>query len=245
MPMLRAQVVHRHRNGLPRDNFINTFHFSADTIDGATANAVAEHVRNAYTGQNLGEASPLWNFFGDQVAITGHEVRIYPIDPVTGANLSGEGAPPIHVEQFDHVGRTTGQWGSVPSEIAACVSFVADAPTSVPIRRRRGRVYLGPWRLDRLAEEAGTERSYITSGYRTTLVRFGQFVRDINVIGVNFVVWSRPFEGRGEVVRPGRTTLPAIAARPGAMYEVTRVFADDAFDVQRRRGERPAARTWG
>lgn len=248
MPLLRAQVVHQHRDGQPKNVFVNTFHFDSPSTSVATAEAVAQAVRDFYVLDVDPLATSIADSFGDQVATVGHQVRMYPISLETGNDERGEGFDPIWVEAFDHVGRPAASVGSsvLPSEVSACMSYRNEESSAVPPRRRRGRVYLPPFSVGNIGEEVGTSRPLIPEGARNLIVGAGVRLRDdatIGALGVQWVIFSRPFEGRGEVPRPGRTTLPAIPARVGSTWPVTRIWCDDAWDIQRRRGEKALNRT--
>jgi hypothetical protein len=243
----RAQVVHAHKDGQPKDAFVNTFHFLDDSdadMTAARAEVVAELVRDFYLTPGTGDTIEPMDLFGNQVAATGHQVRMYPIVIETGDDKRGLGMPPLWVETFDHLGRVVAAT-SLPSELAACLSYRNNSSGAVPPARRRGRIYFGPLKADESQVEAGTGRAFIGAGARNILLNAGRKLRtQSGVIGAPWVVYSRPFAGRGEIVRPGRTTLPALPARDGARYIVEELWIDDAFDVQRRRGEKFVTRTY-
>jgi hypothetical protein len=247
MTLYRCQVVHKHNNGLPRDSFVNVFHVLTDAATDVRANAIAEAVRDFYVMPPSTGGGPLMNLFGDQVAHGTHEVRMYQLDSDNNVTLPEEGSPPQWTEPFDHIDRAfEGANAGLPSELAVCLSMKNITAGGVPPARRRGRIYFGPLVPGVTEEEATNGRRNVTASVRTSLTQKGKDLQAaLEAIsgGTHLVVYSRPYAGRDEVVRPGRTTLPALAARIGQTYRVDQFWCDDAIDVQRRRGERPIART--
>lgn len=238
--LYRLQVIHKHVSGLPRDNFTNTFWMDEDNPVAGTAETLAEAVRDFYTLILSPYTAPLaWNF-GDVVATTGHEVRVSAINVTTGENVDGDGAPPIHTEVFDHVGRTAGANGGLPSEVAVCMSYRNEDAPGVPLRRRRGRVFLGPWSQGMLSEDGSTQRPFVGSGMRNQIIATGARLRD----ATPWCIYSRPFAGRFGAVKDNGDPKPDLPARIGSTYPVQRLWVDDAWDTQRRRGERPVTRTY-
>lgn len=245
MPLYRVQTVLRHVTGLPADASVNTFHVE-DAEGGlvATAEGIAEAVRDFYVTDPAGTSEPLMNYLGTQVSGTGHEVRVYDIDTETGESARFPGAPPLHIEPFDFVGRTVPSTGE-PSEVAVCLSYRNVSATAVPPARRRGRIYFGP--LTRSAVVMGEVDGRVTvSPVVQTALRTAATELIARLIAANaaWVIYSRPYAGRGEIVRPGRPTLPALAPRVGTTYTIDEFWTDDAFDTQRRRGEDPTIRTY-
>ena len=246
MAIVRALAIHKHQSGLPRDHVVNTFHFETSDTGSTNLEVIAEMVRDFWEAVPSGLTDPLSNYFSDVIANTGHEVRMYPLDEATGVQLAGEGADPDWTEVFDHLGRVGTAQGGLPSEVAACLSYKAATPGGVPARRRRGRVFLGPWRLDVLAEEGTTERPYIPAGVRNQLIACGQDLRDAAIANSSpWVVYSRPFAGRFGAVKDNGDPKPDLPARPGAAYNITDLWVDDAWDTVRKRGERAVVRTTG
>lgn len=244
MALYRAQAVHQHMSGLPRDRFVNTFHVvTGGAPSEAVAEQIAEHVRDFYVVNPGGGAEDVADQFSDVVAATGHEVRVYPIDTATGENLAGDGEPPMWVETFDHLGRNIGARDGLPSEVAICLSYKNVSAGGVPVARRRGRIYVGPI-YKGIPVEAAHNRPSVQAGTRTFLLTAAQeLAARLGADGYTWSIYSRPFAGRGVIVRPGRPDLPAIAARPGATYPIEKFWVDDAFDIQRRRGEHAVSRT--
>lgn len=247
MPLYRAMVVHQHESGLPKDRFVNTFHISTPgAVSVADAEALAEKVRDFYTVDVAPATEAVSDQFSDVVRLAGHEVRVYPIDEATGVNLSGDGEPPIWTEVFDHLSRAAkGSRTGYPSEVAACLSYKNTTAGAIPVARRRGRIYLGPLAM-LLGEEGTNQIPRIPLVWRDFFIDAAQrLATALDGLGFSWGVYSRPYEGREPIVRPGRPTLPAIAARPGNFLVIDSFWMDDAFDIQRRRGEAASTRSIG
>lgn len=241
MPLYRAQVVLKHQSGIPANHFANTLWFEeVGAVSAVVAERIAERVRDTYIVAEPSTTSRIVDFYSDAVATLGHEVRMAPIDEVTGVDTRGPGQPPLHVEVFDILSRVEPAT-NMPSEVAVCVSFRNASEASVPVAQRRGRAYIGPF----ISSVSTNEGDGITRPSATLLNTIrGRFAALRSDVVETWVVYSRPFAGRGVIVRPNKPDLPALPARPGAAYVIDQVWTDDAFDTQRRRGEPAAARTF-
>lgn len=244
----RVQAIHAHVNGLPRDSFVNTFHAyrTGGDVDRGDALDVAEAVRDFYTVNVTGETEAMMDQFSDVVATTGHSVKVSIIDEATGVNVDGEGADPVEELAFDHTGRAdAGARTGYPSEVAVCISYRSGAEGGVPARRRRGRIYFGPV-FAAIGVEGTSQVPQIPSTFRDFCLQAADDLFErLAGLGSTYrwCVYSRPYEGRAAGSVPGKPWLGAIAARPGATYPITSFWMDNAFDTQRRRGERATTRT--
>lgn len=247
MPLARVAAIMKHVSGAARDVFVNTFHFDMPVLNAVTAEEVAERVRDFYVIGSGGIDPPLGDFYGDQVAEAGHEVKVWSIDIATDRTTPIPGSPPLWVETFDHLGRMgDGNKPGLPSEVALRLSYRNTDGGPVPPRQKRGGIMFGPPQAVYNVEGAGADqRPRPADLLRNGLLMAGQRLRAANDATAEWVVYSRPFEGRPETPRPGRTTLPELPPRPGAIYEIQQVSVDDAWDTVRRRGERAVVRTVG
>jgi hypothetical protein len=116
----------------------------------------------------------------------------------------------------------------LPNEMALCLTAAADfgadvefAPGSRPRARDRGRVYLGPFNTDAMESSGPGSATVPSPGIIDVIVGAGQFLMDDP--DTEWVVWSR---------------------RAAGVKTVTSAWVDNAWDVQRRRGERPTAKTF-
>lgn len=244
MTLYRCQVRLKHQSGFPRDDVSNTFWM--ESAEGPNvfgkAEQAAEIVRDAYTVLHAPGTSALANFISPVIVATGHEVRVAPIDKATGVDERGEGQPPVHIEVFDFISRVSPTPGS-PSEVAMCMSFRNNASSATPPAQRRGRVYIGPIEQASVQARAGSDIPEPIATLANAVRGAGIFLRDQTIDpSIDWVVYSRPFAGRALTERVNKPPLRAIAARAGQTWPVTQVWTDNAFDTQRRRGERATAK---
>lgn len=246
MTVIRAQVVFNPQGGLIEDRVVNTFHFTGPADpDGALLNTIAEKVRDFYVTPAPAVPYPLSSLLGAQIADAGHEVRIYTLDQVTGDRLSYNEAPPEHVEAFSFVGDARGDTPGIPAEVAAVLTLRNNTVVGVPVARRRGRIYFGPLGDGTITGTSGGADATLAPSLRALIAAGNKLKADIEVAGQAWVIYSRPFGGRGaeEKRRADGTFLPALPARPGTVYPVEQVTLDNAVDIQRRRG-RKATTKW-
>lgn len=223
MPQTLAVVRLQKWSTLPEDVVENTFAFAhTPAFDGTAATAIAAQLSAFYTAVGTGGSAAIQSWLGNSIQTTsGHEIVYYDI---TG-HLDGSphGAPiataPLSITS---TGATC-----LPDELAACVSFHGDYGTDVefsgvtrPRARHRGRVYIGPLSTSAIVNASGTHAVNVTN---QLCVDFAAAAGDL--MGdptYTWSVWSR-----------ARATLDVVVAG----------WVDNAFDVQRRRGIAPFART--
>lgn len=242
--LYRLQASFKHISGLPRDNVTNTFWVEDDQADWTqpTAEALAEAIRDFYVVNHGVGGHPLHDHLGRAIVTDGHEVKATPIVKATGLDARGLGFPPLHTEVFSLVGRTVEVLPN-PHEVALCLSFKNLASGGVPPAQRRGRIYFGPIGGSQVVLNGDV--TIPSADLRNDLLRAATWLRDtIPGAGRDWVIYSRPYPGRPETERPGnpRGPLPALAARAGATYVVTDLWVDNAFDTQRKRGEKATSR---
>lgn len=121
---------------------------------------------------------------------------------------SPEPRAPVYEGTWSFTTAPTGE--TLPPEIALCVSFEGARVSGQDQARRRGRLYMGPF--DDVHSVNGRPSTAVVD---QLVVTFGGFIEDINLLGFTFVVWS--------TVNQSATS-------------VARVWADNEWDVQRRRG---------
>jgi hypothetical protein len=219
MPVLRAQVRIPHASGTPRDTVTNTWHFLAATGAGDDQADVLSSLADFYNADNaLGRS--VGSFLADGIDRTGVRVRLYTVQPdgSSGDPLS-DTAMPI---------TDAGGSNSAPSELAVCLSFMADDSSGAPIRNRRGRIYLGPVSTETFEEISNVVRVYDTA--RTAIKDAAVRLIGLgDVLGVQWSVYSQKW----------KDTHPLDSSA----FPVSSGFVDNEFDVQRSRGIRTSART--
>lgn len=241
MPILRFQAILEHTNGLPRDAVVNTFHVSApsagdweDLVNNFTDFYGLDITGSRSVGDWLSPSHP-------NVYVKAYEVNDTIVDDRV---MSGSGAP-LGVSLTQDVSSNAMSGVPLPAEVACCLSMRSNTVPSIPRARRTGRIYIGPLNDGALAPPTGDGIARPAQGLLTDLrAAAARLKAGIIADGGTWVVYSRPFPGRDAVVRPGRTTLPALAARPNmTTHVIDQVWTDDAFDTQRRRGEKATAKT--
>lgn len=258
--LLRAQVTFQHTNGLPRD--AASMNYWAAPVAGADedtaldwANAIQTMFRTIIAPRTRALAS----YIGGQYADAGHTIKVYDYDMETGERLSFADGPPLVTTTFPLTGVGTRTGDSMPSEVALCTTFKSlsgavpgGGTFSVPMARRRGRTYL-PSPMNGLAlDEAGTNINRPGTELIDSLGTAHWSLLADHGAGdpIPWVVYSRPFAGRAAITAEARAAaggpfraLPALAARPGQAYVIDQVSVDNAWDTQRKRGERATSRT--
>jgi hypothetical protein len=151
------------------------------------------------------------------------------LDTMLSQQLSGTGTSKVYdlsdptprVPLFTHsFSLTVGSAGTggLPSEVALCLSYSAFPVSGQPAARRRGRIYIGP-----------LQNNTLTNGRPTTAL--------INRIGA---AGSDLRTGTG---LPGDFVWGVRSDVNNSTVAIADLYVDNAFDTQRRRGERPTART--
>lgn len=106
----------------------------------------------------------------------------------------------------------------LPSEVAICISFQGDMVSGEPQSRRRGRIYFGPCRAD--YNFNGQPGQAFTTELRGHAADFLASVKALGV-GYDWCVWSTV---------------------TGGGVPVTNGWVDNAWDTQRRRGQKATVR---
>lgn len=227
MPHVHVQVIFPYFTGLPRDVAINTFNFRVDALDLSTLDSVGGRL-NEFYNDAAGASQTLAQHMGLSITRNACKFKYYEIPTAYGPM-----GDPIREDTWTLDPAGTGIY-PLPMEVAACCSMVgADASaSSIPIRRRRGRIYLGP--LNSLAIDTTLDNfPNLSTATRTNLAeRANNLVGDNGVEGVDWVVWSRAGWAAG--------------AGADAFQTVRYGWVDNEFDTQRRREMDSTARTaWG
>lgn len=228
MTQLHCAVRLPYFTGLPRDVAINTFNFQSvsaisveDMVDEVHARLLAFYNTGVGAGQSIAQ------LLGKSIQRANCSIRYYEV-PDSGPATMGD---PVEEIPFTLAATGTGQY-PLPLEVAACISMVG-APDigGLPIRRRRGRVYIGP--LNSNAIGTGDD-SYpdVSSLALSVLSANADRLADANDDDARWSVWSRAAWETGSGV---------LSWSPVAYG-----WVDNEFDTQRRREMDPTQRTtWG
>lgn len=148
------------------------------------------------------------------LAGTGHEVRVYRQED-----------PKPRVPLVTTTLNLSPTGNSYPAEICACLSFAGNPVSGEKAGRLRGRVYIGPLDISIAGDSAGDNR--IPLSLRSTLTNAAKVLADS--AGPLWSVYSEANQ-----LEPGGDE---------GWTEIVRMWVDDAWDIQRRRGARASTRT--
>lgn len=229
MSALLAVTTFKHMSGLVEDQVVNDFAIqTASTPSTNTERTAAETaIIDFYNGVSATTGSKVCNLLGTQLSRAANAASIKWYDVQLDLAGTAHGSP------IDEVLWTLGaaQAGetNLPSEVSIVLSYHAlltdfqqELGVTRPAARRRGRIYLGPLNTLTRVVDGTTNRVGVSSTARTTIAEAaGRLV----AAGVTWSQWSR---------------------KNASMDNVTGGFVDDAYDTQRRRGEKASTRTtWG
>jgi hypothetical protein len=207
-------------DGVPKNSVKMDFCFADDVFD--VMAAVITFFNGPITGATHPPAYYLSTFLNRAANMA--TLQKYSLAaPIAGSGVSG---PPILTTPF-----TLGGPGGVglPQEVCCCVSYHAvdasipeHAPGARPKARYRGRVYFGPLQTIVLDTDPTSKRSRLAAAFTLDMTRAAtKLLADQPSWGV----YSR----KDRIVRP-----------------IVGGWVDDDYDIQRRRGTDPVARTnWG
>lgn len=224
-------VTFAHASGLSRDQVVNTWTFTGeadltDTGFGTIESALTDFYNGTDTG---GTGLTVASFLGPQLSRSVVPVfRHYDLD----GHLSGGAlGSPQRVQPMVALGAGNGGTG-LPSEVACCLSFngaygsdpeFGPGGATRPRARDRGRIYLGPLSASGcISIESTTQRPKVSDNLRETVVAAALRLSAFAGLPAFWSTWSR---------------------KAGTTHQVVDVAVDDAFDTQRRRGERANIRT--
>lgn len=216
---LRVQVTFQGTSGLPEDSFVNTWHFVQDK----TVNDL-EDISDALQAYYTSVTPNLSNM----VSRTGATMKFYDLE-IAAPN------PPLATVPLTVAAAATSL--NMPSELAVVMSFQSSpAIGGVNQARRRGRVYLGPF----CGDASATNYERPASGLVDAFAGYGDTLLATSEASLywRWAVFS-PTSAGGWMI-PGQQGPPNF---PPSVSPVTDGWVDNAWDIQRRRGLAPTART--
>lgn len=231
--IVRAEVRLPFTTGIPRDVAINTLHYIVDDpseLDETVMDDLTTAVAALYNTQVDGSGDPaiedgrIGGVISPIVSRAENACRVRFYD-VTDLQSDGSGPPLVLAGE--------GQWtltgdgsGELPltNELAVCVTLTCTPATPVPIRRRRGRIYLGPLNASIIGSRSvgGIAYPAIKSATRDLIAYQMAAYLDLLTTPYNLAVYSRINE---------------------AAYQVSGGWIDNDLDIQRRRELDPSVRT--
>lgn len=217
MALVRVDVSLPFKTNLPKDVSINTFHFEVPSTPVPSGMAdITAALASFYNDGGPGIA----DFLSDFIDRSADSVRVelYTIDDLSHP-VSG---PPTAVSSFTLGGPS--DTSALPMEVAACLSYRSSTAT-VPDRRRRGRVYLGPLNHDAIHYGTGVTPPTLSDAFTLAMASAGAALAGdatLNGEGIWWAVFSRA-QAQSFIIDSG--------------------WVDNEPDTQRRRGIDATART--
>jgi hypothetical protein len=216
MGWARAQMAWLRDTGLTEDVITNTWYFQGDAdaaIDSGTAQEIADALSLFYLSIDGSLASVLSGTF---------DIKVYDM-------ADDEPRAPVLTDSYV----ATPGGSSLPAELAVCMSFRGANTSGVNMRRRRGRLYLGPLTSTAMANPPTNDVQVSTtfiSAVDTAYAALAAALPSVGSTGFNHMVYSP-------------TERAAGGSLNDAFEVVTQVHVDNAFDIQRRRGGAATTRT--
>lgn len=208
MAILRVQHSFQHKSGKAEDQFVNVFHFIGEVGDGASLQALVTAVQGFYFTAPTGGASQVKTGLSSTMDANGAKLKVYDLADVIPRS-------PIHQYIYDP-GAFTEVGQNLPPEVACCLSYAADPAPGIPIASRRGRIYIGPLNSSIMQDTGASSDTRPKDTWRQDIVlAAGDMASIALALGYTWAVYS-----------PTRATAAPI----------TRMWVDDAWDTQRRRG---------
>lgn len=210
-----VQSIFKAPSGLPTDVFTNTWYFVDQTALGIPniADVLERVIGDFYVGLNTSNRN-IVKYMPNSVLAQGLTLKMYDVSKSPPRN-------PFDERVLDVTGLGENSL-PLPREVALCLSYYASrkvGETSYNYRRRRGRLYLGPFTI------YGSEPDGSPVGSLLATVADAA-ERVLNTSEPANWMQCSPTDGTYQSINGG--------------------WVDNAWDTQRSRGEAPTARTtWG
>lgn len=230
MSHVLAQVNLERDSGLPEDRIVNTFHFEGlgDFAPPEMLPPILDKVVAFYTAVASGNTAPLASSFGETLANSGHSVKLYD-----------QGQPKPRAVVASREFSITPSTGSLPNEVCLALSFRGISISGADPSRRRGRVYVGPFREGQGTISGADNRP--STALMNILANCGAALLAANAaFGPTAPAGSRwVIEGlRADVPKPADPKVD----NPKSLVPVAILWVDNAWDTQRRRGAKASTR---
>jgi len=230
MSFILAKVTTPHNTGLPEDSVTNSFAFTP--VDPATRVASAA----AFTTELDAFYTACSTMLSSQYQWTTMQVEYIDL-------LDDRPRLPFVTSSFGvtTVATTSNDW---PAEVSVCISYQGLATSGVNMRRRRGRVYLGPLQLatgdqpvipSANITQIGTAWANLTTNTAYVMCVYSRYEHYGVPVGRNI----------GEEDQNGDKVFHEIPDfLPASFTPLSGSWIDNAWDIQRRRGPKATTRTF-
>ena len=199
------------------DVVTNVFHFHRDPPIGIPDFAnLLDIVEDFYSAIPTGDTGAVAGLLGSSLS-GDFTFDVYSLDD-----------PTPRVPVASRTGTISNATSALPREVALALSFQGATVAGEPQARRRGRVYIGP--LSAAVTVIDTATGVPAAAALTRIQRAG---RDMLAAANASIDWTWGVES---------PTLRALATGPESFTPIQNGWVDNAFDTQRRRGERATAR---
>jgi len=215
--IIRAEVTFPYTSGIPRDISMNVLHFLLpdDPISDDFV-AISDAIIGFYNEPQLGSTFAIGELFSAVISRGEDDCSI------VFSNVDDDPELPLLTSNFTLVGVLSDVESSLPLEVAICASIRATPAFPVPVRRRTGRIYLGPLMNETLTLTPGGFPE-VGAETRANICNAVQWLASDDTLDVQrLAVYSRV---------------------DGQAYEVSQGWVDNEPDTQRRRQMDPTVRT--
>ena len=194
-------------SGLAEDQFVNSWHWVQSGVLGPDYENVEDMLYTFYTGEGQSDTPSIANFMTTGNVNGDYTLKAYNLED-----------PKPRTPVFESSGAISpGGADSLPTECSAVLSFQATVESGENQKRRRNRVYLGPFSVQ--ANDDGLLKGTLVE--RLLFQGRGLMNESANSNTWSWVIYS-PTDDNAEPVHGG--------------------WVDNAWDTQRRRGIRKTAR---
>lgn len=223
----RTVVTIPNINGVPADAVQNTFAWTsaADTDRAVVAIELDARLDGFYTA--------ITESFSDDYNVAAITTKHYDMTEPTPRFPYSEGTLSVPA--------STGAGYKLPAEVAVCVSIEGAKASGVNMRRRRGRIFVGP------LQSGATELAVVGAPLQDVIAD----AAEAHLLGasggpylVDWAVYSRlthyGIPVGGSITEDDEENPDFLAA---SFVPVARMWVDNAWDTQRRRGKASTNRT--
>ena len=214
MGILRVQHSFQGVTGQPDDQFVNVFYFQP-AVGAGTLAALATTIKQFWSATSPDAIQPLSYYMSGVADNPGASVKMYDLDDAIPR-------APVYAETYNPSAFGAGASKNLPDEVALCLSYTAGPASGLPIARRRGRLFIGPFNENALISTGLNAESGPVEGLRVTLAQ-GAAMMAAAAAG-NGYDWS--------VFSPTNNEAVSILS----------CWVNNAWDTQRRRGNKPSSR---